>query len=385
MPPSDRILPKELLDKPEKKFPLDLGFCPECSLVQIMETVPPEFLFGDEYLYFSSFSPALLEHSRKNAFDLIEKKGLTSESLVVELASNDGYLLKNFVEKGIPVLGIDPAPNQAAAAEEKGVPTLNTFFSKAVAEKLKSEGKQADIIIGNNVLAHVADTHDFVEGISILLKEDGMTSIEVPYLKNLVEHQEFDTIYLEHCCYFSLIALDKLFKRHNLFLNDFKWVSIHGGTVRLYVQKFENPSELMTKTLQEEKELGMDTLDYYGNFAKEVEKVRDDLVTLVKDLRADGKKVVAYGAAAKGTTMLNFTGLDHNSIDYVVDRNTHKFGKFMPGVHVEIKPTETLLEEMPDYVLMLPWNFKDEILEQQKEYREKGGKFIIPIPHVHIV
>ncbi|MBK1877954.1 class I SAM-dependent methyltransferase [Pelagicoccus mobilis] len=385
MPPSDRILRKDQLDEEERRFPLDVGFCPECSLMQILETVSPEFLFGPDYMYFSSFSPAWLEHCRGNALDLIESRKLDESSLVVELASNDGYLLKNFVEKGVPVLGIDPAPRQAAAAEKIGVPTLNTFFSSEVAEKLKSEGKQADVIIGNNVLAHVADTHGFVEGIHTLLKPDGVVAIEAPYARDLVDHCEFDTIYHEHLCYFSLTSVDQLMRRHGLYLNHAKRLPTHGGSVRYYIEKVENPSSDLKRLLKEEQDLGMTQIDYYRDFARRVQSIREDLYRTVTELREEGKRVAAYGAAAKGTIMLNSAGLDVSTIDYVVDRNTHKHGWLMPGVHVEILPVEKLLEDQPDYVVLLPWNFSKEILDQQSEYRKRGGKFIIPVPEVHIV
>lgn len=385
MPPSDRILKKEQLIEEERKFPLDVGFCPRCALLQILETVDPKFLFGPDYMYFSSFSQSWLDHCRANALDLIDRRGLDESSLVVELASNDGYLLKNFVERGVPVLGVDPAPRQAEAAEKIGVPTLNDFFSLEVAEKLKAEGKQADVIIGNNVLAHVADTHGVVEGIARLLKPTGVVAIEAPYVRDLVDHCEFDTIYHEHLCYFSLTSIDHLMRRHGLYLNDAKRLPTHGGSVRYYIEKVERPTENLKKLLAEEKEVGIDELQYYQDFASRVQVIRSELSQLVGKLRAEGKRVAAYGAAAKGTIMLNGAGLNSESIEYVVDRNVHKHGWFMPGVHVEILEVEKLLEDQPDYVVLLPWNFADEILEQQTEFRKRGGKFIVPVPSVRIV
>jgi hypothetical protein len=384
-PPSDRILTREMLNQPEPFYPLEVGFCPNCSLVQILETVPPTDLFLDTYQYFSSFSPTIMENAKENALDLIKSRGLDSKSLVVELASNDGYLLKNYVERQIPVLGIDPAPAQAKAAETNGVPTLNDFFTVSLARQLRGQGKGADVIHGNNVLAHVEDTNGFVEGIRILLTDNGIAVIEVPYIVDLIDNCEFDTIYHEHLCYFSVKALDYLFRRHKLYLNKIKRLPIHGGSLRLYVEPRPDIDDSVKKLFSEEETNGVNKLEYYTHFANKVENLKIKLHSLLMSLKAEGKTIAAYGAAAKGSTMINTVGIDKNMIDFVVDRNHHKHGKFMPGKHLPIYGIEMLTEKQPDAVLILAWNFADEIMKQQADYREKGGKFIIPVPEPHIV
>lgn len=385
MPLSDGLLTEKQLAEPEGVYPLETAYCPHCSLVQILETVPPEKLFCEDYPYYSSFSDALLVHSRDNVLELIEKRQLNSESLVVELASNDGYLLKNYVEHKVAVLGIDPADGPSREAEKIGVPTLNTFFGKDLALKLQSEGKEADVIHANNVLAHVADTNGFVEGMRILVKDQGVIVIEVPYVRDLIDHCEFDTIYHEHLCYFSVTALDKLFRRHGLYLNDIRRLSIHGGSLRLFVEPIENVQDSVKNILAEEQQLGVDQYPYYENFRHKVEEVRHNMQEMLGQLKKEGKRIAGYGAAAKGTIMLNYVQAGKDQVEYVVDRNVHKQGKYMPGMHNPIFDPAKLLDDQPDYVIILPWNFKDEILKQQSEFRSQGGKFIIPIPTVEIV
>jgi SAM-dependent methyltransferase len=384
-PLADALRQKEQLLQAESKFPLNVAFCPHCSLVQLLETVPPDVLFCQDYPYYSSFSPSLLQHSRANAVDLIKSRRLNPNSLVVELASNDGYLLKNFVEHGIPVLGIDPAEGPARAAEKVGVPTMCTFFGENLARELSANGKAADVIIGNNVLAHVADLHGFVEGIRILLKEDGVAVIEMPYVKDLVDHCEFDTIYHEHLCYFSVTALDRLFRMHSLFLNNVKRLSIHGGSLRIYVEKEENVSATVRAMLQTEAAEKVDQIDYYRDFAHRVEGIRTELQRLLQRLKQEGARIAAYGAAAKGSTLINYSDIGTELVDFVVDRNTHKQGLYMPGQHIPVLAPEALLERNPDYVLLLAWNFAEEILQQQKEYQQRGGRFIIPVPNPRVV
>lgn len=383
-PLADALRREDQLDLPEPTFPLNVAFCPRCSLVQLLETVPPEQLFCQDYPYYSSFSPALLKHSRENALSLIESRQLNSASLVIELASNDGYLLKNFVEHGIPVLGIDPAEGPALAAQAAGVPTLCDFFTAQLAGTIAENG-QADVIIANNVLAHVADTHGFVDGIHTLLKDGGVAVIEAPYVRDLIQHCEFDTIYHEHLCYFSVTALDRLFRMHSLYLNDVKHLAIHGGSLRLYVEKREDTGPAVRRMLEAEREAGVDTIGYYRDFAARVERIRASLAGMLADLKRQGARIAAYGAAAKGSTMINYCGIGRDLIDFVADRNTHKHGQYMPGQDIPIVPAQTLAELQPDYCLLLAWNFAGEILEQQRQYREQGGRFIIPVPEPRIV
>ncbi|MFM7583971.1 MAG: class I SAM-dependent methyltransferase [Caldilinea sp.] len=386
-PLANSLLTAAQLDSPEATYPLEVVFCPTCTLVQITETVPPEVLFGN-YLYFSSFSDTVLHNARTLVEQLVQRRHLDTTSLAGEIASNDGYLLKNYQTYGIPVLGIEPARNIAATAQANGIRTLNRFFDAYVGAELAAAGEQADVIHANNVLAHVADLHGVVSGLRQWLKAAGVAVIEAPYLKDTIDQTEFDQIYHEHLCYFSLTALKTLFADHALKIVDVEHLPIHGGSLRVYVTHADAPEAVQPSVaawLDEEQEWGVARLDFYRNFGAKVAQLKTDLRNLLAGIKTAGHRIVVYGASAKGSTLLNYFGLGQETIDYVVDRSTVKQGLYTPGTHLQIVPPERLLADQPDYVLLLTWNFATEILEQQAEYRRRGGRFILPIPTLKVV
>jgi SAM-dependent methyltransferase len=391
IPLANALLTSQQLGLPEEKFPLDLVFCPSCTLLQIIETVSPEKLFR-EYLYFSSFSETVIQNAREISNRLTVRCNLNKDSRVVEVASNDGYLLRNYKKKGIPILGIEPARNIAKVAEEHGIPTICAFFDENLALEMCGNGQQADVIHANNVIAHVANLHSVIKGIAALLKSDGVAVIENHYAKDMVDHTEFDSIYHEHLCYFSVTSFRNLFAQHGLTLVDVERLPMHGGSLRVYFQRQDGPRSLAiegarrVKTmLEEEIQWGVTKSEFYQNFGEKVERLRHALLAQIHQIKADRKSIVVYGASAKSTTLLNYFGIGREAIDYVVDRSPVKQGYYTPGTHLSIRSPEELLTNQPDYVLLLTWNFANEILSQQVEYRARGGRFIIPIPELKVV
>jgi SAM-dependent methyltransferase len=370
----------------EPFYPLHTLVCDQCFLVQLEEFESPEAIFSD-YAYFSSYSTSWLDHCRRYAEAATERFGLGGDSHVVEIASNDGYLLQYFLERGVPALGVEPAGTVAAAAVERGIPTRVAFFGTETAEALVAEGLAADLVLGNNVLAHVPDLNDFVEGVRVLLKPDGTATFEFPHLLRLVEETEFDTIYHEHFSYFSLLAVQRVFAAHGLEVVDVEELPTHGGSLRLYVRHegTQEPDGRVEDLLARERESGLDGLERYAAFEQQVRAAKRDLLEFLIAARRDGAHVAAYGAAAKGNTLLNYCGIRADLLDYVVDRSPHKQGLFLPGTRLPIHAPEHVAETRPDFLLILAWNLRDEIVRQMEHVRGWGCRFVTPIPTVEVL
>ena len=382
-PPSNAFLPSIEAAREEKRYPLRAKVCGDCKLVQVDYDVAPEELFGN-YVYFSSYSEDWLAHARRYCDMARRRFGLGPQSLVIELASNDGYLLRNFVDSGIPVLGIDPSDTVARAAEQAGVPTLVEFFGEALGARLAREGRGADLIVANNVLAHVPRVNDFVAGIARLLKPRGTATLEFPHLLKLIEHVEFDTIYHEHFSYISLHAIERVFARHGLTIFDAEELPTHGGSLRIFAAHADRAdlaeSSALAALKAREAALGLGNLAVYTRFAERVETCRRSLLDFFARAKAESKTVAAYGAAAKGNTLLNFCSATPSDIAVVGDRNPHKQSKLLPGTHIPVVSPEELMQRRPDYVLILPWNLESEIRRQLEGIKAWGGRFVIPVP-----
>jgi SAM-dependent methyltransferase len=387
-PLCESFLAADQLNRMEPFYPLHVFVCDACFLVQLLEYVTPEHIFT-EYAYFSSYSNSWLQHAKKYAEMIASRLGLGHESLVVELASNDGYLLQNFVGKGIPVLGIEPAKNVAQVAIQKGIPSVTEFFGERLARELFEKGKQADLLLGNNVLAHVPDINDFVGGMKILLKPRGVITMEFPHLLRLVAGNQYDTIYHEHFSYLSLFTTEKIFAARGLRIFDVEELPTHGGSLRIYACHSDDADRPVDARVHElkarEEQAGVDRLEYYRGFGEQVMATKRDLLDFLIRARREGKRIAGYGAPGKGNTLLNYCGIRTDLLDYTVDRNPYKHGKFLPGTHIPIFPPERIREARPDYILVLPWNLRDEIIAQLAYVREWGCRFVIPIPEVEVV
>jgi hypothetical protein len=371
----------------ETFYPLRVYVCESCYLVQVPEIATPEQLFSD-YLYFSSYSETWLQHAKAYVEQVMQRFGVAADSQVIEIASNDGYLLRYFKEKGVPVLGIEPARNVAAVAEAAGIPTVVKFFGTQTAKELVAHRTQADLLVGNNVLAHVPDLNDFVKGIKILLKSSGVVTMEFPHLLRLVEENQFDTIYHEHFSYFSLITVEKVFTMHGLTLFDVEELPTHGGSLRIYVRQAEDSAKPVSQRVRDliarEEAAGFTRLELYLSFAEKVKETKRKILEFLITAKRAGKSIAGYGAPAKGNVLLNYCGVRSDFIDYTVDRSPHKQGLFLPGIHIPIYPPDKIKETKPDYLLILVWNLKDEIMEQMAHIREWGGQFLVLIPEVKV-
>lgn len=387
-PLSNAYLTKAQTRRMEPFYPLHAYVCASCFLVQLEEFESPQRIFSD-YAYFSSYSDSWVEHARRYTLEITQRLELDGASRVVEIASNDGYLLRHFRERGIPVLGVEPAANVAAVAQQAGIPTRIEFFGRDCAARMAGENLRADLLVGNNVLAHVPDLNDFVGGLKVLLKPDGVITLEFPHLLRLMEGKQFDTIYHEHFSYFSLLAVERIFAAHGLALFDVEELPTHGGSLRIYARHIEDAGktvrEAVSALLARERGAGLDGLDAYQSFAEAARETKRALLEFLIAARRAGKTVAGYGAPAKGNTLLNYCGIRGDFIDYTVDRNPHKQGRFLPGTHIPVFHPDRIRETRPDYLLILPWNIKDEVMAQMADIRQWGGKFVIPIPQIEVL
>jgi C-methyltransferase C-terminal domain/Putative zinc binding domain/Methyltransferase domain len=387
-PLCESYVSKENLNHMEPFYPLHVYTCEQCFLVQLQEYIRPEEIFS-EYAYFSSYSDTWLEHAKNYTEKMIHRFNLDKRSFVVEVASNDGYLLQYFVQKNIPVLGVEPARNVAESAEKIGVPTLVEFFGEKTAARLAGDGKKADLLVGNNVLAQVPDIKDFVKGMKVLLKPGGVITMEFPHLMQLMEENQFDTIYHEHFSYFSFSAVERIFVAHGIVLFDVEEIPTHGGSLRIYGRHAEDDSKPVAKSVgfmtNREEAYGFNELETYSTFSEKVKETKRAILDFMISAKREGKVIAGYGAPGKGNTLLNYCGIRTDFIDYTVDRNPYKQGKFLPGTHIPIYSTEKIRETKPDYVFILPWNFKDEIMRQMSFVRDWGAKFVVPIPRLTVL
>ncbi|MCP9749909.1 class I SAM-dependent methyltransferase [Ferruginibacter sp. HRS2-29] len=388
-PPSNSFLSKQQLNEPEVYYPLKTLVCEKCFLVQIDEFAKHDDIFNSDYAYFSSFSTSWLAHAKAYTEMMTARFGFDKDSQVIEIASNDGYLLQYFKEQGIPVLGIEPTKNTADAAKEKGIDSVVDFFGVRLATSLAAKGIKADLLLGNNVLAHVPDINDFAGGLKILLKDKGVITFEFPHLLQLIDKNQFDTIYHEHFSYLSLIAVKQIFETAGLELFDVEELPTHGGSLRIFAKHAEDAQKIVSDNvanmLQKEKDFGLADLDIYLSYQEKAEKVKNDFTRFLIDARNDGKKVAGYGAAAKGNTLLNFAGIKKDLLEFVTDASPHKQNKYLPGVHIPVFSEQKIKDERPDYVVILPWNLREEITSQLAYIQEWGGKFVVAVPALEII
>lgn len=388
-PASNSFLTKEQLNEPEAYYPLKVYTCPKCFLVQVDEYKKSDAIFNSDYVYFSSYSTSWLQHAKKYADKMCDRFGFNNNSLVIEIASNDGYLLQYFKEKNVPVLGIEPTSNTAEVAKGKGIETVVDFFGTALAKNLADKGTRADLLLGNNVLAHVPDIVDFVKGMKTILKDNGVITMEFPHLMQLVDNNQFDTIYHEHFSYLSFYTVKEIFAAQGLEMFDVEEIPTHGGSLRIYAKHKEDSSKAISPNVEalllKEKNKGMTSMEYYNNFQDKALKIKLDLLGFLLEQKRNKKSVAGYGAAAKGNTLMNYCGIKNDLIDFVVDANPHKQNKFLPASHIPVVNEAHLKAQKPEYVIIFPWNLKEEIVNQLAYIKDWGGKFVIPIPQLQIL